>query len=125
MIYGLLNQLKSIKGLLTIIFIFSLIILLDLPWDNRLHNAQIHLQYQIRGKRHLSEKIVLIYIDAADIQTLQGWPITRDYYGYVTYVLNQLGVKAIGFDILSIICNHGLFYFMNATDFINNAILGF
>jgi transcriptional regulator with GAF, ATPase, and Fis domain/CHASE2 domain-containing sensor protein len=31
---------------------------------------------------------------------MQGWPITRDYYGYAIYVLQQMRVKVIGLDIL-------------------------
>jgi transcriptional regulator with PAS, ATPase and Fis domain/CHASE2 domain-containing sensor protein len=87
-------------ALLSIIIIFIFLILGDLPWDDTLNNSILHWQYQIRGQRSLSDKIVLIYIDANNIEALQGWPITRDYYGYLIYVLNQTGIKAVGFDIL-------------------------
>jgi transcriptional regulator with PAS, ATPase and Fis domain/CHASE2 domain-containing sensor protein len=96
----LYSPLKRQLSLFVLTGIFVFLILFDLPWDNTLNIASLYLQYQLRGKRTLSDKIVLIYLDSNDLEAMHGWPITRDYYGYAIHVLNQMGIKVIGFDIL-------------------------
>jgi len=54
----------------------------------------------MRGSRQLSDDIIVVYIGQEDIQSLGGWPITRDYYWYATYILDVLGAKVIGYDVL-------------------------
>ncbi|TDJ02863.1 MAG: hypothetical protein E2O76_01985 [Caldithrix sp.] len=45
------------------------------------------MQFKLRGERDLSDDILLVYLGAEDIKALGGWPITRDYYGYITHAL--------------------------------------
>ncbi len=81
------------------IIIFFILSSLPLSWNESIDNSFVDLLFKIRGSRQLSEDIVLVYIDNNDIQALGGWPITRDYYWYATYMLEVLGAKVIAFDI--------------------------
>ncbi|MCG8605497.1 CHASE2 domain-containing protein, partial [bacterium] len=78
---------------------------LPLPWNEPLENLLIHARFQVRGERSLSDDIVFVFIGPEDVEALGGWPITRDYYGYVTHVLRSRGAKAIG-----------LYFIFNAED---------
>lgn len=69
------------------------------PWNETVNNAVIDLQFKIRGERQLSEKIVIVFIGPEDVKSL-GWPVTRDYYGYITHILKQANAKVISFGIL-------------------------
>ncbi len=91
---------KAELGLILIILFCGILSLLPLSWNEPLKDALIDLQFKLRGERRLADEIVLIFIGAEDVQALGGWPITRDYYGYMTHVLSRLGAKVIGFDIL-------------------------
>ncbi|TDI93483.1 MAG: hypothetical protein E2O77_02780 [Caldithrix sp.] len=51
------------------------------------------MQFKLRGERDLSDDILLVYLGAEDIKALGGWPITRDYYGYITHALTQFGAE--------------------------------
>ena len=56
--------------------------------------------HSFRGDRQISDDVLLIYIDTQEVTELGGWPLTRDYYGYLIYVLKQAGAKVIALDIL-------------------------
>ncbi len=56
--------------------------------------------FKLRGSRPISDRIAFIFIDSRDVQELGGWPITRDYYGYLTYILKQAGAKVVAIDVL-------------------------
>ncbi|UCE07256.1 MAG: sigma 54-interacting transcriptional regulator, partial [bacterium] len=91
--------------LITILIIILLCIAatISFSWNEPIKDALIDLQFKIRGSRQLSDNIVLVFIGDEDIKAItngKNWPITRDYYGYVVYVLNQLGAKVIGIDVL-------------------------
>jgi transcriptional regulator with GAF, ATPase, and Fis domain/CHASE2 domain-containing sensor protein len=84
-----------------IISIFCIILfLLPFPYSDSLNDLFLDLQFKIRGDRILSDKFLFVFVGEDDIRYLSGWPITRDYYGYLTYVLNQESVQVIGLDIL-------------------------
>ncbi|MCI0697635.1 CHASE2 domain-containing protein [candidate division KSB1 bacterium] len=91
---------KAALGLILVILFLGIVSLLSLPLNETLENSLIDLQFKLRGERRLADEIVLVFIGAEDVQALGGWPITRDYYGYMTHVLSRLGAKVIGFDIL-------------------------
>ena len=86
--------------LLIIIVLFILLIKLPLPWNESVNNAFTDLQFKLRGARQLSGEFVFVFIGDEDIKSLGGWPITRDYYWYASYMLDLLGAKVIGIDIL-------------------------
>ncbi|MCG3118441.1 MAG: Anaerobic nitric oxide reductase transcription regulator NorR [bacterium] len=87
-------------GLLLLILLIVILALLPLPLTEALENSLIDLQFKLRGPRHFGDEFVFVFIGAEEAQTLGGWPLTRDYYGYMTHVLQRLGAKVIGFDIL-------------------------
>ncbi|MCH8019546.1 sigma 54-interacting transcriptional regulator [candidate division KSB1 bacterium] len=84
----------------TLFAIFAVLTSLPLGLNETLENTFLNLQFKLRGERDLSDDIVLVYLGAEDIQALGGWPITRDYYGYITHALTQYGAKVIGFNLL-------------------------
>jgi len=88
--------------LLAIAIMFSILSIVPFPWNEPLKNAFIDLQFKIRGNRQLSDNITIVFIGDEDIKALNAqnvWPITRDYYGYMVYVLSQLEAKVIGIDV--------------------------
>lgn len=91
--------LQIIAPLCLVIF-FCILALLPFPWNEPAENILINLHFKIRGERDLGEDIVFVYLGAEDIKALGGWPITRDYYGYMTHALNTLGTEVIGFNLL-------------------------
>ncbi len=84
--------------LLIVLFLFSGITIL--PVREHISKASLDSLFHLRGGRLVSKDIVFVYIDSRDIQELGGWPITRDYYGYLTFVLKQAGARVVGIDIL-------------------------
>jgi two-component system NtrC family response regulator len=91
---------KAALGLILVILFLGILPLLPLSLNEAITDSLIDLQFKLRGERRLSDEIVLVFIGAEDVRALGGWPITRDYYGYITHVLSRLGAKVIGFDIL-------------------------
>ncbi len=79
---------------------FSVLALMPFAWRERAEEAIVDLQFRLRGERPLSDKIVLVYLGAEDLQALGGWPITRDYYGYLLHGLRRARAQAVGIDIL-------------------------
>lgn len=92
-------QTEKIAGLLLILVIALILSTLPTKWNRTLTNAFIDLEFKIRGPRQLSDDIVFVFIGDQDVDAL-GWPITRDYYGFLTHIVNSLGAKVIGIDIL-------------------------
>lgn len=92
---------KHEKIFLTLIIITFLVgSILPLPWHNFIDNAWLSAMYKIRGDRDISDDFLFVFLDNEDISDLDGWPITRDFYGYLIHQLRGKGAKAIGFDIL-------------------------
>ena len=90
------------KAYLPVIISLVFILLSTLPfsYNQWVETAFTDLQFQIRGNRELSNKIVFVFIGPEDVHDLGGWPISRDYYGYTTYILKTAGARIIGFDML-------------------------
>ncbi|MCL4706410.1 sigma 54-interacting transcriptional regulator [bacterium] len=87
-------------GVAALILIFCLLAALPWAWRDNAEDTLLDLQFRLRGERPLSDKIVLVYLGAEDIQALGGWPITRDYYGYLMHGLSRAHAQVVGFDIL-------------------------
>jgi transcriptional regulator with GAF, ATPase, and Fis domain/CHASE2 domain-containing sensor protein len=99
----MLKQNYSKAAVLVIAMVTLIVVLLSsLPtfWNEAIDDFFTIVQFKIRGERRLSDDFVVIFIDSQDIRELGGWPITRDYYGYMIHILNQAGARVIGFDIL-------------------------
>jgi len=113
---------KAEHGLLIIIILLSLSALLPFFLNQTLEDSLLDLQFKLRGNRPLSNEFVFVFIGAEDVPALGGWPLTRDYYGYLTHVLSRLGAKVIGFDILFETPNRQYPEFDNAfADFLQTA----
>ncbi len=69
-------------------------------WLRRLDDEIVSLQFKIRGERDLGDEFVLVFLGQEDLKALGGWPLTHDYYGYMTHALSSLGAKVIGFNLL-------------------------
>jgi transcriptional regulator with GAF, ATPase, and Fis domain/CHASE2 domain-containing sensor protein len=97
----ILHSFKS-RLVLLILIALSIITISILPggFNKWLDNILLDIQFKIRGPRQLSDEIIFIFIGQEDINQLGNWPITRDYYAYLTHKLKAVGAKAIGFDIL-------------------------
>lgn len=52
------------------------------------------------GEKEPADSIVIISIDADDIEKLGGWPLKRTYYALLVSELTNLEVKKIGIEIL-------------------------
>ncbi|MEJ2628530.1 MAG: CHASE2 domain-containing protein, partial [bacterium] len=91
---------KNWPWLLSSIFILILLSLNNLLWKEHTINSETDILFKIRGGRKISQKILFINLAEEDIQKLGGWPITRDYYGYLTHILTEKGARVIGFDLL-------------------------
>ncbi|KAA3658265.1 MAG: CHASE2 domain-containing protein [Calditrichaeota bacterium] len=63
-------------------------------------NILYDLFYEIRGERNLPDNVLFVFLDEQDIQVLGGWPLTRDYWGYVIHQTGKAGAKAIAIDVL-------------------------
>lgn len=87
-------------GWFLLIFFIVILSLLPLPLNETLENSLIDVQFKLRGPRPFGDEFVFVFIGAEEAAALGGWPLTRDYYGYLTHVLQRLGAKVIGFDIL-------------------------
>ncbi len=96
-ITALINNIYS-----TVIITIALIglVLLFTPLAENSSDTTITQWIKLRGDRQVSDDLLVIFIDQNDIESLHGWPITRDYYGYLTHILQNAGAKVIAFDLL-------------------------
>ncbi|MGH1362638.1 MAG: sigma 54-interacting transcriptional regulator [Calditrichia bacterium] len=87
-----------------IFFPFMLIVILFSNNNTYLQQAALdtetRLLLNMRGERQLDSNFVVIYIDKDDIENMGGWPVSRDYYGYMAHILTELNARVIAFDIL-------------------------
>ena len=58
------------------------------------------LRMSLRPTQPVADSIVLIQIDDGDLQRLGGWPFPRNFHASLVDTLNELGARAIVFDIL-------------------------
>lgn len=96
----LMPQEKTILIAAAIFVIFSALSLLPGKFNERIESASLHFYFQMRGPRQLDDRFLLVHIGADDVKALGGYPITRDYYGYMAHALNELGAAVIGFNLL-------------------------
>ena len=89
---------KTKIAIILAVLLVGLALLLP-PIDQRLTNGGIDL-LQKTYKRPASVQAAFIYFDTQDLQALKGWPITRDYYGYLIFLLKQTGARTVVLDVL-------------------------
>ncbi|NQT26417.1 sigma 54-interacting transcriptional regulator [candidate division KSB1 bacterium] len=83
--------------------ISTLLILCTAGWmfsQSALDPISSAIYTQMNGERSASDQIVLVTLDDMDIESLGGWPISRDYYAYMIHALSASGAKTIGLDFL-------------------------
>ena len=85
--------------LLFLIFIICSFLTIT-PLNKSVKNAATDMLVKTRGDQHVNPNLLFVYIGQEDIQALNGWPITRDYYAYITHILKTSGVRVIAFDLL-------------------------
>jgi transcriptional regulator with GAF, ATPase, and Fis domain/CHASE2 domain-containing sensor protein len=90
---------KKIIALLLAIMVGILSLPL-LPWNTKIRNQEVAVLFKIRGQRPFNNDFFFIYIGQKDIDLLGGWPITRDYHGFLHHVLSKLHTKVTGHYIL-------------------------
>lgn len=91
------------KFLLKYLVLFGIFLFLSIFtfWgESKIDDNLIDLFFKLRGERQLSDQILFVHISDEDIQAFGSWPITRDFYGYMTYVLSEMEAKVIAFDLL-------------------------
>jgi len=67
-----------------------------LIWEYKI----LDLWFNLRGKRQISDKIVIIDIDEDSIQKIGRWAWPRKIHGYLIDYLTRAGAKTIVFDLL-------------------------
>jgi transcriptional regulator with GAF, ATPase, and Fis domain/CHASE2 domain-containing sensor protein len=82
---------------LTVILVV-LFLLLSSPIST-LENQALDTKFALRGQTRIDTNVVVILLDGDDIEALGGWPLKRSYYALLIDALNNLGAKAIGFNI--------------------------
>lgn len=90
---------SSLKSL-----VLAAILILISAWPSTI-NRQIDkhtssVLHQIRGPRALEIDALFIFLDSQDIADFGGWPITRDYYGYLVHALDSVGANTVVIDVL-------------------------
>ena len=85
--------------LLFLIFIICSFLTIT-PLNKSVKNAATDMLVKTRGDQHVNPNLLFVYIGQEDIQALNGWPITRDYYAYITHILKTSGARVIAFDLL-------------------------
>ncbi|MEK7727324.1 MAG: sigma 54-interacting transcriptional regulator, partial [candidate division KSB1 bacterium] len=95
-----LSNLRLALSFSGILLLCCVLAVLPLAINETLEDALVDVQFKLRGERELSERFVLVFIGAEDIRALGGWPLTRDYYGYLMHILSARGAKVIGLDLL-------------------------
>jgi transcriptional regulator with GAF, ATPase, and Fis domain len=63
--------------------------------DDSLHA----LHYWVRGTQPADSTITLVYIDDESLRSL-GWPVKRSFHALMLNVLNDLGARAIGVEVV-------------------------
>ena len=85
---------------MSLLIIFCLFVILPLPWNDALDDQTIDMYFKINTTNNKASDLVIVYIGDNEAKALGGWPIPRNYYAYITHILNSSGAKVIGFDIL-------------------------
>ncbi len=83
-----------------ILIVISFILLVIVPGFHSSFNTKIEDVYSLaRGQLQPDTNIVLISINANDINNIGPWPIKRSYYALLINSLSKYKVKAIGLEI--------------------------
>ena len=85
------------------LFLFVAVISFHIVFNKLLSNLDkgfTDVQFEVRGETKIDSSIITIYIDNAILDSLGRIPIKWIYYAKMIDALSDLGVKAIGIDIV-------------------------
>ena len=94
------KKIFSSKIVIELIAVILLFILSLLGLFNSFNRFSENTLTQLTGRRSLDSSIIIIHINAADIEKLGGWPLKRSYYALLIGKLTNLGVSKIGIEVL-------------------------
>jgi transcriptional regulator with GAF, ATPase, and Fis domain/CHASE2 domain-containing sensor protein len=80
--------------------LFSLLVLWPGAWRTAAEDGSAAFFARLRGDRDLDDRVFFISISPQDVQDLGGWPISRDYYGFLVQALTGAGARLIALDLL-------------------------
>ncbi len=72
----------------------------DFSWFHMLDNRLLDSFFKIRGTCEMPQDVLFVYLDEQDIQSLGGWPLTRDYWAYAIHQATDAGARAVAIDVL-------------------------
>ena len=96
-IQKLLENKKHIK-ISAVIFALMLVLFFNPVSESINYTLQGFFQ-KLAGESTPDSNLVIIKIDAQDIEKLGSWPLKRSYYALLLSYLNQYDVKGIGIEI--------------------------
>ena len=94
------KKIFSSKIVIELIAVILLFILSLLGQFNSFNRFSENTLTKLTGRRSLDSSIIIIHINAADIEKLGGWPLKRSYYALLIGKLTNLGVSKIGIEVL-------------------------
>ncbi|MEK7274562.1 MAG: CHASE2 domain-containing protein [Candidatus Desantisbacteria bacterium] len=96
----LIKYKKQLKGVIIGLIISLIIAFVPFRMQRIIELKTLDFRIAHRHDIPVSSDIVVICIDNETIKKIGKWAISRDYYGLLLYLLSDIGVKTIGFDIL-------------------------
>ena len=73
---------------------------INLPWFAATDNFIYDAFFRVRGACEMPDDVFFVYLDEQDIQSLGGWPLSRDYWAYAIHGATNSGARAIAIDVL-------------------------
>jgi len=95
----MIKNFLKIKFIVVIPFLLAILSVVPGSLNQIILNGEIFFFQWLTRAEKLSRQIVVIAIGDDDVRRLDGWPITRDYYSYAVYALQECGAGAIGLDV--------------------------
>ena len=80
-------------------FLAIVILYLCMPFFNNLQNGLNHQFMRSGVTGQFKAPVQIVYFDDADIETLGGWPLARNIYGFLIEKLSGMGARAIGIHV--------------------------
>jgi transcriptional regulator with GAF, ATPase, and Fis domain/CHASE2 domain-containing sensor protein len=94
-------MLKMKKSLFEKILILAAVLIFGslLPFLGKFDQPLQDEFLRLSARETLPAPVSLMLFSEKDLQQLGGWPVSRNIYGYLIYLLKQLDVRVIGFDL--------------------------
>ena len=100
-IFFYFKESKRLKVGIILLFLYCLnLVPVFNSFINTFEYYLINFRHAIVNQKHVSDKIVIIDIDASSINKLNIWPFPRHYWARIIENINKNGAKVIGIDVL-------------------------